>query len=236
MIGTALEQPILDKRASAWMRFAQFVRGNDSFLALLLGAWLATFSIFLMDNFRTASAQLSAWNVVRFEMQTNAQGVADMLPVITAMAKSQNGYRDGRLPMPEPLLVRGDDLVINNALINLFGKDADPFLTYYAQARNINREREAFLDFLNAGPTVTPKSAFYGRVQGFYLTLHGQLMKLQADMPEASAVTERNWKHAERNSVAKSVFFYGMLAAAVVVSILYLFVRRATEHAAPRHA
>lgn len=215
--------------APRWARFAHWVRANDSFLALLIGAWLATFSIFLMDNFRAATAELAAWNVVKFEMQSNAAIAADALPVVARLAGSQATYGQGQLPMPEPLLVRGDDLVMNKALINLFGKDADPFLSYYVDARSVNREREAFMDYLNAGPTIASRRAFYDRVQGFYITLGRQMTKLEADAPAAASVTDRNWRRASRDSFAKSLFFYGMLAGAVVVSIIYLIVRRATH-------
>ena len=215
--------------ASGWARFAQWVRANDSFLALLIGAWLATFSIFLMDNFRAATAELAAWNVVKFEMQSNAAITADALPVVGKLARSQAAYGEGQLPMPEPLLVRGDDLVMNKALINLFGKDADPFLSYYVDARSVNREREAFMDYLNAGPTIASKQAFYDRVQGFYITLDRLMTKLQGDAPAAASVTDRNWRRASRDSFAKSLFFYGMLAGAVVISIIYLVGRRSAH-------
>src|SRR5262245_30348543 len=103
MIQASIERRSLRNRVSSWNGFAHLVRANDSFLALLLGAWLATFSIFLMDNFRAATAQLAAWNVVKFEMQTNTEGVSQMLPVLKRLADSQATYKEGQLAVPSAL-------------------------------------------------------------------------------------------------------------------------------------
>ena len=225
----AIERHVIENPLSRWQTFAHFVRANDSFLALFLGAWLATFSIFLMDNFRAASAQLAAWNVVQFEMQTNENVLLSMAPVIAELAASPARYQAGQLGIPEPFMVRGDDLIFNKSLVNLFGGDAGPLLTYYTAAANFNRERDGFLDFLNIGPTIKPQSIFFGRVRGFYVTFRDTLVRVQAVQAAAQGVVERNRCRAERNSLAKSVFFYGMLAAAVIVSVVYLFARRATH-------
>jgi hypothetical protein len=212
---------------SGWARFVHFVRANDSFLALLIGAWLATFSIFLMDDFRAASAKLSAWNVVQFEMQTNANSISTMAPAIRQLASSQSGYKEGQLGIPEPFMVRGDDMIFNKSLVNLLGGDSGPLLNYYTAATNFNRERDAFLDFLNTGPTIRPQSIFYRRVQGFYVTFRDIMTRIEVAQSAAQKVVDRNRRRAERNNVFKSVFFFGMLIAAAAVSIIYLFVRRA---------
>ncbi len=226
MIEPAVLHPEQPAAPSPWNRVVELVRSNDSFLALLLGAWLATFSYFLMDNFHAASAQLAAWNVVEYEMQTNEKVVATMAPAITELASSQSRYKAGQLGVPEPLMVRGDDLIFNKSMVNLFGADAGPLLSYYTAADTFNRERNAFLDFLNVGPTIKPQSVFFGRVQGFYVTFRDILTRLQSGQATARAVVERNHQRAVRNRFAKSFFFYGMLASAVIVSIIYLFVRR----------
>ncbi|MBV9079756.1 MAG: hypothetical protein JO102_01410, partial [Elusimicrobia bacterium] len=91
----------------------------------------------------------------------------------------------------------------------------------------VNRERDAFLDFLNVGPIVSSRASFFNRVQGFYVTFREQLSKVQADAPLAQAVTDRNWRSASRKSVAETALFYGMFGCVMILSVVYLLIRRA---------
>jgi hypothetical protein len=164
-------------------------------------------------------------------MRANEQTINQMMPAVRDLAASQAAYQEGQLGIPERLMVRGDDLIVNKGLVNLLGNDTGPLLTYYTEAENFNRERDAFLDFLNTGPSLKPKSVFYNRVQGFYVTFRNQMGKVADAGVAARAITDRHRSGARRNTVAKSIFFYGMFFAAVIVSIVYLIVRRVSTPA-----